>query len=65
MFGTPVNLAARLTATAYPGAVLIDGGLAEALPRDELRFDVSGLRPRPLQGLGRVRPRLLRRPRKG
>ncbi|MEV5828895.1 adenylate/guanylate cyclase domain-containing protein [Spirillospora sp. NPDC052242] len=63
VFGTPVNLAARLTATAYPGAVLVDGGLAEAL--DASRFDVSALRPRPLQGLGRVRPRLLRRPRTG
>ncbi|MFB4299731.1 adenylate/guanylate cyclase domain-containing protein [Actinomadura sp. NTSP31] len=60
VFGTPVNLAARLTATAYPGTVLIDGGLASALP-DGGRYDISALRPRPLQGLGRVRPRLLRR----
>ncbi|MBD2891392.1 adenylate/guanylate cyclase domain-containing protein [Actinomadura nitritigenes] len=60
VFGTPVNLAARLTATAYPGTVLIDGELASALPSGG-RFDISSLRPRPLQGLGRVRPRLLRR----
>ncbi|GAA0266834.1 adenylate/guanylate cyclase domain-containing protein [Actinomadura nitritigenes] len=60
VFGTPVNLAARLTATAYPGTVLIDGELASALPGGG-RFDISSLRPRPLQGLGRVRPRLLRR----
>ncbi|TDD94170.1 adenylate/guanylate cyclase domain-containing protein [Actinomadura rubrisoli] len=60
VFGTPVNLAARLTSTAYPGTVLIDAVLASALPARS-RFDVSGLRPRPLQGLGRVRPRLLRR----
>lgn len=59
VFGTPVNLAARLTATAYPGTVLIGGELASALPGDA--FDISVLRPRPLQGLGRVRPRLLRR----
>jgi adenylate cyclase len=60
VFGTPVNLAARLTATAYPGTVLVDGELASALPSGG-RFDISALRPRPLQGLGRVRPRLLRR----
>ncbi|TDC60083.1 adenylate/guanylate cyclase domain-containing protein, partial [Actinomadura sp. GC306] len=33
VFGTPVNLAARLTATAHPGTVLIDSGLATALPK--------------------------------
>mgnify|MGYP001469115498 CR=1 FL=1 len=59
VFGTPVNMAARLTATAHPGSVLIDGGLSEALPRGA--YEVTSLRPRPLQGLGRVRPRLLRR----
>ncbi|TDE39183.1 adenylate/guanylate cyclase domain-containing protein [Actinomadura sp. 6K520] len=63
VFGTPVNLAARLTASAHPGTVLIDGGLASAL--SEGAYDVSALRPRPLQGLGRVRPFLLRRARKG
>ncbi|WP_067450856.1 adenylate/guanylate cyclase domain-containing protein [Actinomadura macra] len=60
VFGTPVNLAARLTATAYAGTVLIDGALASALPAGA--YDVPGLRPRPLQGLGKVRPWLLRRP---
>ncbi|SEG77047.1 adenylate cyclase [Thermomonospora echinospora] len=60
-FGTPVNLAARLTSIAYPGAVLVDGELATALAADDDRYDISALRPRPLQGLGRVRPRLLRR----
>ncbi|MGI5166273.1 adenylate/guanylate cyclase domain-containing protein [Spirillospora sp. CA-253888] len=60
VFGTPVNLAARLTATARPGTVLIDGTLAAELA-DLDAYDISGLRPRPLQGLGRVRPRVLRR----
>ncbi|MFI0410413.1 adenylate/guanylate cyclase domain-containing protein [Actinomadura sp. 3N508] len=60
VFGTPVNLAARLTSTAYPGTVLIDTALASALPPDA--FDTTSLRPRPLQGLGRVRPTVLRRP---
>ncbi|REE97447.1 adenylate/guanylate cyclase domain-containing protein [Thermomonospora umbrina] len=59
-FGTPVNLAARLTSIAYPGTVLVDRELAAVL--DGEGYDISGLRPRPLQGLGRVRPRVLRRP---
>ncbi|XRQ09550.1 adenylate/guanylate cyclase domain-containing protein [Actinomadura welshii] len=62
VFGTPVNLAARLTATAHAGTVLIDSGLADVLREDD--YDVSALRPRPLQGLGRVRLFVLRRPRK-
>ncbi|MEU5881154.1 adenylate/guanylate cyclase domain-containing protein [Spirillospora sp. NPDC047279] len=59
VFGTPVNLSARLTATAYPGSVLVDGTLAAELG-DE--YEITSLRSRPLQGLGRVRPRLLTRP---
>jgi adenylate cyclase len=58
VFGTPVNLAARLTSTAHPGTVLCDTGLTSALPPGA--YDVSSLRPRTLQGLGRVRIRLLR-----
>lgn len=60
IFGDPVNLAARLTSTAYPGAVLVDTGFASVLNGDP-SYDTSALRPRPLQGLGRVRPVLLRR----
>ncbi|NEA28583.1 adenylate/guanylate cyclase domain-containing protein [Actinomadura bangladeshensis] len=61
VFGTPVNMAARLTSTAYPGTVLVGPALAAALPKSD--YDTSSLRPRPLQGLGRVKPYLLRRPR--
>ncbi|MQY05112.1 adenylate/guanylate cyclase domain-containing protein [Actinomadura macrotermitis] len=60
VFGTPVNMAARLTATAHPGAVLIDPDLATAL-KDRDAYDLTSTRPRSLQGLGRVRPRVLRR----
>jgi adenylate cyclase len=60
VFGTPVNMAARLTATAYPGTILIDEALATELPADT--YATSSLRARPLQGLGRVRPHVLRRP---
>ncbi|MEO5877570.1 MAG: adenylate/guanylate cyclase domain-containing protein [Streptosporangiaceae bacterium] len=59
VFGTPVNLAARLTSIAHPGTVVIDSALAQAL---DARYDRVSLRSRPLQGLGKVRPWLLRRP---
>lgn len=62
VFGTPVNLAARLTSAAYPGAVLVNSVIARALEADPA-YDIAGLRPRPLQGLGRVRPHVLRRAR--
>lgn len=61
VFGTPVNLAARLTSIAYPGTVVIDSGLTHAL---DASFERVSLRARPLQGLGRVYPWLLRRPAK-
>ncbi|GAB3658394.1 adenylate/guanylate cyclase domain-containing protein [Actinocorallia lasiicapitis] len=56
VFGTPVNLAARLTSAARPGTVLVSAELAAEL----LAEDVRGLKPRPLQGLGKVRPYLLK-----
>ncbi|WP_019631718.1 adenylate/guanylate cyclase domain-containing protein [Actinomadura atramentaria] len=62
VFGTPVNLAARLTAIAYPGTVLVDPDLARELDGAP-GYDVSSLRARPLQGLGKVRPRVVRRAR--
>jgi adenylate cyclase len=34
VFGPPVNLAARLVATAAPGEILLDGVTAAALPAD-------------------------------
>lgn len=60
VFGTPVNMAARLTAAAYPGTVLVSPGLAEEL-EDESGYVLRKLKARPLQGLGKVRPRSLRR----
>ncbi|MEO5876658.1 MAG: adenylate/guanylate cyclase domain-containing protein [Streptosporangiaceae bacterium] len=58
VFGTPVNLAARLTAQANPGSVLIDARLEAELAD---RFETAVLKPRTLQGLGKVRPWSLRR----
>ncbi|MFI7698194.1 adenylate cyclase regulatory domain-containing protein [Nonomuraea sp. NPDC049480] len=57
VFGTTVNLAARLTAIARPGTVLVDAELAGGLDGYELRK----LRRRPARGLGVVQPYVLRR----
>jgi adenylate cyclase len=58
VFGTPVNLAARLTSVTYPSAVLVDTALSAAVSD---RYETVSLRSRPLQGLGKVRPWVLRR----
>lgn len=58
LFGTPVNMAARLTAIAQPGTVLADPALAATVGEPHRAVL---LKPRPLQGLGRVRPWVLRR----
>ncbi|MEV0148118.1 MULTISPECIES: adenylate/guanylate cyclase domain-containing protein [unclassified Nonomuraea] len=60
VYGTTVNLAARLTAIARPGTVVVDSGLAEGLA-GEPGFEVRGMRRRTARGLGVVRPHLLRR----
>lgn len=59
VFGSPVNLAARLTAVARRNRVIIDNDTALRLPRD--RFEVRALTARPLHGLGEVEPIAVRR----
>ncbi|WP_329090355.1 MULTISPECIES: adenylate/guanylate cyclase domain-containing protein [unclassified Streptosporangium] len=60
VFGTTVNLAARLTAIARPGTVVVDDRLAEAL-KDAPGVEVGRIRQRPARGLGVVQPYVLRR----
>ncbi len=62
VFGTVVNIAARLTAVARPGTVLIDREFADALTGDE-RFEVRPLRRVSVRGFERLQPWLLRRAR--
>ncbi|MCK2221253.1 adenylate/guanylate cyclase domain-containing protein [Actinomadura sp. ATCC 31491] len=57
VFGTTVNLAARLTAIARPGTVLVDAALAAELAG----HDLHKIRKRPARGLGVVQPYVLRR----
>ncbi|WP_344596734.1 adenylate/guanylate cyclase domain-containing protein [Actinomadura vinacea] len=62
VFGTTVNLAARLTSLARPGSVVIDEELAgrlEARPD----FTATPIVRRPVRGLGIIQPYVLRRTR--
>jgi adenylate cyclase len=60
VFGTTVNRASRLTAVAKPRTVLVDDALAASLASVS-GFEMSPLRRRPLRGIGRVTPWVLRR----
>jgi adenylate cyclase len=60
VFGTAVNRAARLTAIAHPGSVLVDDVVADSL-HDVSGFELTPLRPRTLRGVGKVEPYLLAR----
>jgi adenylate cyclase len=62
LFGTTVNLAARLTSLARPGSVVIDGELAAALEPDPA-YEITQIVRRPVRGLGIVQPYVLRRAR--
>lgn len=57
VFGTTVNRASRLTAAARPGATVVDAATAEALTAaGDDRFSVRTMAPRPVRGLGIMRP---------
>lgn len=60
VFGTPVNLASRLTDEARPRTVLVDTALAEALA-DDGSYDLKRLRRRSVRGYRSLTPYLLRR----
>jgi adenylate cyclase len=60
VFGTTVNLAARLTSIARPGTVVIDAELAAELEGSE-SFHLSRIVRRPARGLGIIQPYVLRR----
>lgn len=60
VFGTTVNRAARLTAAAQAGTVLVDGPTARDLAQLS-GFELHGQRRRVLRGVGAVTPSVLRR----
>lgn len=59
IFGTTVNLAARLTSMARPGTVLVDTGIADELTGDPA-YELIRIVRRPVRGLGIVQPYALR-----
>ncbi len=60
VYGTPVNVAARLTAEAAPGEVLVDDGTAELLAGEE-GLRLTRLDERELAGVGPTTPSRLER----
>jgi len=62
LYGPTVNLASRLVNFARPGTVLVSDEFGARLA-DDPRFELRHLRPVRLQGVGRVRPWVLRRAR--
>ncbi|GEB64665.1 adenylate/guanylate cyclase domain-containing protein [Sinomonas atrocyanea] len=59
IYGPTVNLAARLTAIAEPGQVLVDDVTAKALAGDE-RFVLEHREPEMVRGFGEIHPVALR-----
>lgn len=59
VFGPTVNLAARLTAIARPGTIIIDTGMAEGLAGVP-GLEICKIRRRPARGFGVIQPYVLR-----
>jgi adenylate cyclase len=62
VYGSVVNLAARLTSVARPGTILVDRELATELAEDPA-YEVRPRRPVSVRGYSRLRPSALRRAR--
>lgn len=60
LYGSVVNIAARLTGVARPGTILVDDGAAAEL-EGETEFTIRHLRSVRVRGFNRLRPHLLRR----
>lgn len=60
VYGSVVNLAARLTSVARPGTILVDRELASELA-DEKAYELRVRRPVTVRGYNRLRPAALRR----
>ncbi|OAK53507.1 adenylate/guanylate cyclase domain-containing protein [Rhodococcoides kyotonense] len=63
LYGSTVNIAARLTSSAHPGTVLVDTTMAEILQEDA-EFYVKSLRSLRVRGFHKLKPHALRRNKK-
>ncbi|WP_072804854.1 adenylate/guanylate cyclase domain-containing protein [Rhodococcoides yunnanense] len=60
LYGSVVNIAARLTSSAHPGTILVDTTMSEALERDA-EFYLKSLRSLRVRGFHKLKPHALRR----
>lgn len=60
LYGSVVNMAARLTSNAHPGTVLVDSETADALSGED-EFYLRSLRPLRVRGFSKLRTYALRR----
>jgi adenylate cyclase len=60
LYGPVVNRASRITAVAFPGTIVVDEAVRDALADDQ-RFRLRTMRPRHLKDLGRMPLWVLRR----
>ncbi|MDJ0394593.1 adenylate/guanylate cyclase domain-containing protein [Rhodococcus sp. G-MC3] len=60
LYGSVVNIAARLTSSAHPGTILVDTTMAEELESDS-EFYLKSLRSVRVRGFHKLKPHALRR----
>ena len=60
LYGSVVNIAARLTSSAHPGTILLDTTMTEALQEDS-EFYLKTLRSVRVRGFHKLKPHALRR----
>lgn len=64
LYGSVVNIAARLTSAANPGTTLVDTTMTEEL-RNDAEFYLKSLRTLRVRGFSKLRPHALRRNKRG
>lgn len=60
LYGSVVNIAARLTSSAHPGTILVDTTMSEVL-EDDSEFYLKSLRSLRVRGFHKLKPHALRR----
>lgn len=60
VYGTVVNIAARLTSTARPGTILLDEGLADQIGENPA-YELRSVRPAAVRGYSKLRRYVVRR----